>query len=270
MRPEAIAPVLAIALLATGCSRLERLSIVKPTAERGGWTQVAPEYEVSDKGRKAAPVVGVQLLALATEAYRGGKHDVAAQFARKALKADPTLADAHALLAAIASARGDAVASGKHYQQAVETAPGVGVHANNYGAWLCANGRPADSLAWFDKALADPRYPTPASALGNAGTCASRAGLQDRAEAYWRQALSLDPASLHALAGMAALEFARGRYLEARAFAERWLAVAPLDGDGLQLASQIELKLGDTAASTRYLHRLQALPAGAAHVPRTQ
>ncbi len=69
---------------------------------------------------------------------------------------------------------------------------------------------------------------------------------------------------------MAALQFARGRYLEARAFAERWLALAPQDRDGLQLASQIESKLGDTAASARYLHQLQALPAGAANVPRTQ
>ena len=106
--------------------------------------------------------------------------------------------------------------------------------------------------------------------LGNAGTCADRAGMPDRAEAYWRQALSLDAAELQSLSGMAALQYSRGRYLDARAFAERWLALAPADAAGLQLASQIELKLGDTAASARYLHQLQALPAGAANVPRTQ
>ena len=52
MRREVL-PLVALALLAAGCGKLERLSIVKPTAERGDWTQVAPEYEVSDKGRKA-------------------------------------------------------------------------------------------------------------------------------------------------------------------------------------------------------------------------
>lgn len=270
MRRKALVLGCTVALLAAGCSRLERLSIVKPTAERGDWTQVAEKHEVSDKGRKSAPVVAQQLLTAATEAYRAGKQDLAAQQARQALKADPSLADAHSLLAAIASARGDAAAAGKHHQQAVVLAPATGAYANNYGAWLCGNGRAAESLAWFEKAVADPNYGTRAAALANAGTCANRAGQPVQAEANWRQALALDPGELQSLAGMAALEFARGRYLEARAFAERWLAVAPSDAEGLQLASQIELKLGDTAASARYLHRLQALSPGAAIAPRTQ
>jgi type IV pilus assembly protein PilF len=69
---------------------------------------------------------------------------------------------------------------------------------------------------------------------------------------------------------MAALQFARGRYLEARAFVERWLALAPRDPEGLQLASQIELKLGDTAASARYLRQLQAISPGPPTAPLAQ
>ncbi len=257
-------------LLAAGCSKLERLSIVKPTAERGDWTQVAPKYEVSDKGRKAAPMAAVQLLASATEAYRAGKPDLAAQQARQALKADPKLADAHTLLAAIASAQGDAATAGKHYQQALALAPDTGAYANNYGTWLCANGRAAESLGWFDQALADPQYPTRAAALANAGTCANRAGMPDRAEASWRQALALDPGEMQSLAGMATLQFARNQYLDARAFAERWLAIAPSDAEGLQLASRIEQKLGDNVAAQRYLSRLQATSPGTSTVPRAQ
>lgn len=270
MRREALAWASCVVLLAAGCSKLERLSIVKPTAERGDWTQVAPKYEVSDKGSKAAPMAAVQLLASAAEAHRAGKLELAAQQARKALKADPKLADAHSLLAAIASAQGDDAAAGRHYQQAVAIAPGVGAYANNYGTWLCGSGRAAESLGWFDQALADPNYPTRSAAFANAGTCANRAGQADRAEASWRQALTFDPVEPQSLAGMAALQFARGRYLEARAFAERWLAVTPMDPGALQLASQIELKLGDTAASARYLHILQALSPGATNAPRTQ
>ena len=270
MRRELLATCVSAALLATGCSKLERLSIVKPTAERGDWTQVAPEYEVSDKGRKAAPLAAVQLLAAATEAYRAGDPDLAAQQAQKALRADPRLADAHTLLATIAGARGDSATAGKHYQQAVATSPAIGAYANNYGTWLCANGHAADSLAWFDKALADPSYPTPAAALGNAGTCANRAGQADRAEASWRQALALDAGELQSLAGMATLQFARGRYLDARAFVERWLALAPADAEGLQLASRIEQKLGDNVAAQRYLSRLRAIPSGTQTAPRTQ
>jgi len=256
--------------LSPGCSRLERLSIVKPTAERGDWTQVAPVYDVKDPRRGSAPLAATHLIASAMQAYGAGQLDLAARQAQAALQADPKLADAHALLATIANARGDRVAAGRHYQQATVLAPGVGAHANNYGTWLCANGRAAESLGWFDRALADSAYPTPASAQGNAGTCASRAGLVDQAEVRWRQALALDAAEVQSLGGLAALQFARGRHLEARAFAERWLAVAPVDAEALQLASQIELKLGDTAASARYLHRLQALAPGATNVSRPQ
>jgi type IV pilus assembly protein PilF len=270
MRREALLLGVAVTLSAAGCSRLERLSMVKPTAERGGWTQVAETYEVSDKGHKAAPMAARQLLAAATEAYRAGQQDLAARQARQALKADPGLADAHSLLAAIASARGDAAAAGKHHQQAVALAPTTGAYANNYGTWLCGNGRAAESLAWFEKAVADPNYPTRAAALANAGTCANRAGQPVQAEANWRQALALDPGELQSLAGMAALQFAGGRYLEARAFAERWLARSPADAEGLQLAASIEQKLGDNMAAQRYLLRLQAIPSGTPTAPRAQ
>lgn len=270
MRREALALLLVPMLLAAGCSRLERLSIVRPSAARGDYTQVAPTYEVSDQGRKGAPMPATQALARATSLYRAGKLGEAEQLAKQVLKQDPRSADAHTLLAAIASARGDEASAGKHYQQAVAIDPGTGAYANNYGTWLCANGRAAESLGWFDKALADPGYHTPAAAHANAGQCAQGLGMADRAEASWRQALALDPDSLPSLSGMATLQFARGQYLDARAFAERWLALAPTDAEGLQLASRIEQKLGDNVAAQRYLFRLQATSPGSTTAPRAQ
>ncbi len=137
-------------------------------------------------------------------------------------------------------------------------------------SWLCANGRVAESLEWLGRAIADPAYPTPALALANAGSCAERAGQLERAEASWRQALALDPVSAPALSGMAALKFASGQYMDARAFTERWLATTPDDPEGLRLAIQVEQKLGDNAAASRYLSRLQAIPSGSGPAPRTQ
>ena len=270
MRRDVLVLGVAFVLLATGCRTMERLSFIRPSATRGDYTQVAPTYEVSDKGRKGATVGAGQLLVNATALYRAGRIDEAGELARKALKTDPKSGDAHTLLAAIAGARGDAAGAGKHYQQAVALSPAEGAYANNYGTWLCSNGRAAESLSWFDKAVADPEYGTRAAALANAGTCAHRTGQLDLAEAYWRQALALEPTEMQSLAGMANLQFARARYLEARAFAERWLGIAPSDREALQLASQIELKLGDTDASTRYLQRLQALSPGAINAPRSQ
>lgn len=170
----------------------------------------------------------------------------------------------------VADARGDAAAAGKHFQAAAKSAPGSGVYANNYGRWLCANARAADSLEWFDRALTDQAYPTPVRALANAGECAHKAGQPARAEASWRAALAIDAADLQALAGMAALEFGQGKHFEARAFVERWLAVAPDDPAALQLATQVEEKAGDNVAASRYRSRLEAISPGLHTAPRAQ
>jgi len=268
MRHEARVLVVMLCVLAGACSKLERLSIIKPTAERGEYTQVAPTYDVSDKGRTGTPMAAGEQLASANELFRGGKFAQAEQLAQRALKSNPKLGDAHVLLAMVASARGDAASTDRHYQQALAIAPGNGVYANNYGAWLCANGRAAESLGWFDLALADPAYPTRAAAFANAGSCAHGAGQLARAEANWRQAIALDPVNVPALAGMADMQFRNGRYLDARAFAERWLSAAPVDISGLRLAAQIEQKLGDNVAAQRYRSRLQGISTGTVTAPR--
>ncbi|MDI1253433.1 type IV pilus biogenesis/stability protein PilW [Thermomonas sp.] len=258
-------------LATTACSKFERLTIVRPSAERGNWEQIAPTYDVSGKGKgkKAEPFTAAQLVASASAYYEAGRFDQAKQQAQQAIKADPASGDAHTLLAAIASRSGDSAAAGDHYRKALELSPTNGAYANNYGIWLCGTGHAQESLAWFDKALADSSYPTPATALTNAGICARQVGQLDRAEASWRQALVLDPNLTPALSGLANLQFAGGQYFDARAFVQRWLAIAPKDTSALQLAMQIEQKQGDNVAAQRYLLRLQAIPPGASTVPPT-
>ena len=69
---------------------------------------------------------------------------------------------------------------------------------------------------------------------------------------------------------MAALQYQLGRYMDARAFVQRWLAVTPDDRDGLRIAADTEIKLGDNVAASRYLSRLQAIPPGPTTAPRAQ
>ena len=254
----------------SGCSKFERLTIVRPSAARGEFTKVAPTYDVTGKPGKPRNTDTTQLLMSASDRYQQGDFAQAQSLAQRALKADPRSGDAHTLLGAVADARGDARVAGDHYRKAVEIAPNTGIYANNYGSWLCANSRAVESLEWFDRAIADPAYPTPGQALGNAGQCAQQANQPVRAEASWRMALALNPVSAPALAGMASLKFGSGQYMDARAFTERWLAIAPDDPEGLRLAIQVEQKLGDNVAASRYLSRLQAIPSGSGPVLRTQ
>lgn len=250
---NAIGPIILATLVAVaGCSRL---TFVKPKFKHD-YRRTAPEYTVRDDPAGAQRMLAIDRVSLAEQHLGAGQLDEAETDVRKALKADPRSANAYSLLGMIEQQRGHESQAGAHYAKAVALAPTSGALLNNYGAWLCSSGQAAASLPMFDRALADPTYPTPAAALANAGSCALRAGQTDRARSNLTQALGLDPANPVGLAAMAESEYRAGRYLEARAFSERRLAVAPPSVQVLQLASQIEQKLGDTAAATRYVQRI--------------
>ncbi len=247
--------LLVLMLVVTGCSRL---TFIKPKMVRKNGEEIAPSYQVKDSPEVQRRLEAERALALATQRVQSGDLDGAERAVRAAQKSAPQSADVQTLLAVLADRRGQPQAAGEHYRRATELAPGRGAEQNNYGAWLCANGFPAEALVWFDRALQDSSYETPAAALANAGGCAVQAGQYERAERDLRQALALDPGNAYALGAMAENEYRAGRYFEARAFVERRMAAASATADVLKLASQIEERLGDRAAAGRYVQQLRA------------
>ena len=255
-RAERLLSCLLLALVATaGCSRL---SFVKPSAARGASEQVAPVYDFSGgrRGDNDAGNVRAHLLR-GEQALRLGQADEAADEARKALRIDDRDALAHTLMALALDRQGRADEAGRHYARAAGLAPASGAALNNYGSWLCLNGRAAESLDWFDRALAARGYASPASALANAGACAAEAGQPQRVERDLRAALRLDPVNTVALEAMARHLYGLGEYFEARAFSQRRLDAGPASPAALLIASQIEEMLGDKAAADRYVQRLR-------------
>ncbi|KDE89162.1 type IV pilus biogenesis/stability protein PilW [Stenotrophomonas maltophilia] len=217
----------------------------------------APVYSVGDPESVRREVRWRDLLTLATRDMQVGNLDAAERKVREALKLAPEAPDALVLQAGIDDRRGRTRQAGENFRKAAELAPQRGDVLNNYGAWLCQQGQPAESLVWFDRALQAPGYATPGEAQANAGSCALDAGQLERAERDLRAALVAAPANPVALESMAQLSYRQGRYMDARAFAERRIAAAPATRSVLQLASQIEVKLGDRAASDRYLQRIR-------------
>jgi len=260
-------------LLVTACNRL---TFIKPDLSRkGSDNEIARPVTLKPdrKDKRASQVSSARGHVAASQKFlQAGDDANAEQEARKALKANPRSSDAYTLLAVIEGGRGKSDKAGDHYQRAAELAPGSGGALNNYGAWLCGGGRAAESLGWFDRALKDRAYASPASALANAGSCALKAGQGPRAERDSRSALQLDPHNAVALLTMAESAFRAGRYFEARAFSERRLGATPPDAAALQLASQIEMKLGDAAAADRYVRKLRAQfpDASAAYPPGSE
>lgn len=236
-------------------SACSRLTFIRPDVSRGRYEQVAHEVHIDP--RSNARGTAFTMVQVAQSRLMSGDYANAASAAERALKADASSADAHSLLALSLDALGRGPEAGPHHRRAAELAPTRGGLLNNYGIWLCSNGRPAESLDWFTRALAAPGYDTPDAALANDAACAQQAGQGDRAEQAGRRALAIAPSNALALTVLARAALAAGRGLEARGFIERRLAAAPADPDALQLASQIEQSLGDTAAAARYVERLR-------------
>ena len=236
-----------------GCSRLD---FVKPSG-KSNLRVDPPSYNTRGTPEARRADAARQQIALATRDLDLGNIDAAERNARQALRVPATAADANTLLALVQERRGRRDQAGAFYRAAAEHAPEQGAYLNNYGAWLCGNGRAAESLTYFDAAMRDPRYGDPAGALANAGTCALDAGQPGRAEADLRAALRLDAESPIALDAMARLLVERAQFFEARAFSQRRLAAAPATAAALRLAARIEQGLGDSNAAERYLQRLR-------------
>jgi len=255
MRRSALPLLLALVMAASGCSRL---TFIRPDPDkREAEGRSTPSYEVHDSPEvKRRHAARTHLLMAQRELGRGNL-DAADAAARKARDAAPESGDAYSMLALLAEHRGHMAEAGDLHRRAAALSPRDGGALNNYGAWLCTNGHAAESIVWFERALATPGYRTPAAAQANAGACAEKAGQLERAERDLRLAIAADPGNAVALGAMARVAFRTGQYMDARAFSQRALAAGGVDPAALLLASQIEQKLGDSAASARYVRRLR-------------
>ncbi|MBD8525293.1 type IV pilus biogenesis/stability protein PilW [Pseudomarimonas arenosa] len=193
---------------------------------------------------------------LGQEYISKGDFETAQEKLQRAVQLDPNLASAHTLLGILNERINRPELAEQFYRKAVKLKPDDGAASNNLGAFLCAQGRFEESLPYFDKAVQDPFYKTPAVAFTNQGVCARKAGQRSRAEESLRRALELEPRNTVALYEMASLSFNKEDYLRARAFIQRFEAHNRADPSLLALAVRVENRLGDERAAKRYRDRL--------------
>ena len=188
-----------------------------------------------------------------------GERKLAIEKLQRAIDADADYAPAQHSLALAYQEFGQMELAEQHYRIAQKLLPQDGGVHNNFGAFLCGQGRFAEGDEHFRVALRDPTYVTPATALENAGLCALRVPDLDKSESYLRQALKVEPNMLGALLGMARLQYERKQYLNARGYFQRYEVTAPLPVQGLFVAVQVEHQLGDHLAAQRYMTQLYTL-----------
>ncbi|MCF6225006.1 MAG: type IV pilus biogenesis/stability protein PilW [Xanthomonadales bacterium] len=193
---------------------------------------------------------------LATGYIQQGDYKVALDKLNRALEFDPNYATAHTVMGVLYGRIGKLGLAGKHYKRATKLNPHDGSILNNYGQYLCQTQQYDLAFPYFERALDEPFYNTPESALANAGRCAIDQGNLEKAELYLRRALKKSPGYPPTLLDLAELMNLRGEDLKARAFLQRFHSTGRVSADSLYLGYVVERKLGDTKASQEYRRKL--------------
>ncbi len=149
------------------------------------------------------------------------------------------------------------------WADATEKSPGKQRTHHNYGCALSDAGLHDAALREFKKTLA--MKPDGSVRLGylltEIGISYYHLGQYDKAISTWRQALRREPGSAELLNNLAMAFLKKKRYAEARAHAERALAIDPSMADTLNTLGQIQLAQSDPEAAIRfYLLALEKEP----------
>lgn len=195
--------------------------------------------------------------ALAVEYARSGNLDLAMEKARRALEQDEDYAPAHSTIALLYAQRGDDAEAIRHYRRAIALDSRDLFTRNNFAIFQCERGRTGEALEMLESVARSKDYNAPDAALINAGLCANRANLTERAEGYFREALTLKPDNPEALLQLATLSAKKQDWLKVRAFIQRRNQVAQPSALSLNLAVRAERGLGDFAEADRLSRQLQ-------------
>ena len=188
---------------------------------------------------------------------REGRYETAWKRLSKALEIEPNYSAAHNGMALLCEQLKKPQEAESHYLRAIAINPADSAARNNFGRFLCAQGRLADAEAEFLKAVTNPLYDSPEIAYTNAGLCLYSGGDPVKAENYLRRALQINPKIPLALLKMASLTLQKGHPTPARAYLQRYLALARQTPESLWLGVQIERRLGDHNAAASYAMSLK-------------
>ena len=185
-----------------------------------------------------------------------GMLEVAETKLKKAIEQDDSLAQAHAGLGYVYWQQNDVEDARTEYRRAVDLDGDDPDIRNNYGVFLCSQGKFDEGQDNFAKALKHRDYSTPAKAWTNSGICAKHSGDVPRAETSFRRALQADPNFPGALAELATVEFEKENYYGAKAFLDRYLKVAAPSPSILLLGFKTERALGNDEVAKQYSLKL--------------
>ena len=168
----------------------------------------------------------------------------------KALRQDPQSASAHNAYAILQDRLLQTEKAEYHYRQATTLDPQDSQAANNYGAFLCRNGREVEAEKYFLRAVENPLYKTPEFAYTNAAICLLEVDQREKAKDYLRRAIAARSDFRQALYAMGDVLFEEGDHANARIYIDRYNLTGKPTAASLWLAIRNELELGGRGSGT--------------------
>lgn len=187
-------------------------------------------------------------LELAAGYYQQRNFNVALDEVRQSMAIDPNYAPAYGLLGVIYMDLGDRNRAEENFQRALKISPADSEILNNYGWFLCQTDRPRESIDYFQRALRNRLYATPAKPLANAGICSLRAGNEQAAEEFLQRAFQLAPTDPVAMYNLGELFLKRHDVERARFHSQRLLSLYEPTAQTLWLALRTERMAGNRDA----------------------
>lgn len=195
-------------------------------------------------------------LQLAVGYYQQRQLDVALDEVKQALSVDPNFVDAYSVRALIYMEMGEVRLADDSFQHALRLSPNNPDFANNYGWFLCQNNREKESIAYFESALKNRTYQSPAKALFNAGVCSLKLKDTVAAERYFSQSFQFDTSNPLTNAHLAKLAYDRSDYERARFYIGFISKIDVQSPEALWMAIKVARKLGDRSVETSLVAQL--------------
>lgn len=201
------------------------------------------------KGRKGpdlkrAAKLNVQI---ASGFIKQGKLEFAQEKLQKAIEQDDEYVPAYTTMAILKELLGEIDEAESYYLEALDINSKSPELHNNYGAFLCKHDKHEEAIKELTKALNNRFYETPEKVHTNLGYCLLKGDNPDykKSEYHLRKALQMQPRNVSALLTMGELAIETKRFLMARAYMQRYHAIANPTSTSLWYQLQAEKALGD-------------------------
>ncbi len=185
-----------------------------------------------------------------------------------ALKLNDRLPGAYAELGTLKWLTGDFAAAGAAFEKALQLNPRDGLSLLSYGRFLRSTNRPLQALPYLQTALeTDPLSP---ELLFELGKVEMYSGHADKAVAYGKQILEMNPTLVNGTTILLQGYYAMGRYDLAWPAFVKGIAMDPGDYENWSHAGLLVDALGDRELADRYIGRALALGPGKPAVLKCQ